>query len=121
MRLRAGPVVAACALAGVAGLAVIPAQAYREQQRHRDQLAATVSQVSAQNQALSEKAGRLATDAEIERLARLRYNLAKPGEEVYAISPQAAPPPAVTPPAPPAEEPRRSWWDRAWERVFAVL
>ena len=120
MKLRAGPLVAAAAVLAVLGLAVIPAQAYREQQRHRDQLAATVAQTSAQNQALQERAERLATDAEIERLARLHYNLAKPGEEVYAILPQAAPDPPPPAPAPPAEA-RPSWWARAWERVSSAF
>jgi len=120
MRLRAGPVVAAAALVGVLGLAVIPAQAYREQQRNRDQLAATVAATSGQNQVLRERSERLATDAEIERLARLHYNLAKPGEEVYAILPEAAPPPAPPAPAPPPEA-RPSWWGRTWERISSVF
>ena len=120
MKLRAGPLVAASALVAVLGLAVIPAQAYRQQQRRRDQLAATVAQTAGQNQALQERAERLATDAEIERLARLHYNLAKPGEEVYAILPEAAPPPAPPAPAPPPEAPP-SWWGRAWERISSAF
>ena len=120
MKVRAGPLVAASALLGVLGLAVIPAQAYLEQQRHRDELAATIATRSAQNQALQERAERLATDAEIERLARLNYNLAKPGEEVYAILPPATPPPP--PPPPPApDEADGSWWNRAWERISSVF
>ena len=120
MKVRAGPVVAASALLGVLGLAVIPAQAYLEQQRHRDGLATTIASRTAQNQALQERAERLATDAEIERLARLNYNLAKPGEEVYAILPTATPPPP--PPPPPArDEAERSWWNRTWERISSVF
>ena len=75
---------------------------------------------SAQNQALQERAERLGTDAEIERLARLNYNLAKPGEEVYAILPEAAADPPPPAPAPPVEA-RPSWWARAWERVSSAF
>ncbi len=119
-KVRPGPLVAGAALLGVLALAVIPAQAYVSQQRDRDRLAATLDGVSAQNRALQERADRLATDAEIERLARLRYNLAKPGEEVYAILPEATPPPP--PPAPaPAPVERRPWWDRAWHRITSAF
>lgn len=120
MRPRAGPLVAAAALLGVLGLAVIPARAYLRQQHDRDRLAATVADVSAQNRVLQERADRLSSDAEIERLARLHYNLAKPGEEVYAILPTAT----VPPPPPPAradEKEQRPWWDRAWQRVTSVF
>ena len=119
-KVRPGPLVAGAALLGVLALAVIPAQAYVAQQRDRDRLAATLDGASAQNRALEERADRLATDAEIERLARLRYNLAKPGEEVYAILPQAVPPPPP-PPAAPAGDDRRSWLGRAWDRVSSVF
>lgn len=119
MRARAGPLVAAAALLGVLGLAVIPARAYFGQRGERDRLAATVADVSAQNRALQERADRLSSDAEIERLARLHYNLAKPGEEVYAILPEATVPP--TPASTRPEEEQRSWWDRAWKRVTSVF
>lgn len=119
-KVRAGPVVAAGALLGVLGLAVIPARAYLEQQRHRDRLAATVESVSAQNRALQERADRLSSDAEIERLARLHYNMARPGEEVYAILPEATVPPPA-PPAAPAEKDRPPWWDRAWQRLTSMF
>lgn len=120
MRVRAGPLVAAAALLGVLGLAVIPARAYLQQQWHRDRLAATVAGVSAENRSLQERADRLSSDAEIERLARLHYNLAEPGEEVYAILPQATVPPPP-PPAVVAEAERRPWWDRAWQRVTSMF
>ena len=120
MRVRPGPLVAAVALLGVLALAVIPARAYIGQQRHRDQLAVELEGVSAQNRALQERADRLATDAEIERLARLRYNLAKPGEEVYAILPEAVPPPRQPAPAPAPVE-QRAWWDRAWHRLTSAF
>lgn len=120
MRFRAGPVVAATALLGVLGLAVIPAQAYLEQQRHRHELATTVDAVTARNRTLQQRADRLSTDAEIERLARLHYNLAKPGEEVYAVLPEATVPPPMPAPAAGDSE-RKPWWERAWRRITSVL
>jgi hypothetical protein len=120
VRLRAGPLVAGAALLGVLGLAVIPARAYVEQQDRRQRLAATVEDVSARNRALQERADRLATDAEIERLARLHYNMARPGEEVYAILPEArAPAPATG--AANAHDERDPWWSRAWETIKSVF
>lgn len=119
-KIRAGPFVAAAALLGVLGLAAIPGRAYVGQHHDRDRLAATVADVSAENRALQDRADRLSSDAEIERLARLHYNLAKPGEEVYAILPTAT----VPPPPPPAradEKQQRPWWDRAWQRVTSVF
>ena len=120
MKVKPGPLVAGAALLGVLALAVIPAQAYLGQQRHRDELAATLDGVSAENRALQARADRLATDAEIERLARLRYNLARPGEEVYAILPEATPPPPPPAPAPAAAD-QQGWWGRAWHRITSIF
>ncbi len=119
-KIRAGPFVAAAALLGVLGLAAIPGRAYVGQHHDRDRLAATVADVSAENRALQDRADRLSSDAEIERLARLHYNMAKPGEEVYAILPEATVPP---PPAPttPQENDEGPWWDRAWDRLTSVF
>jgi cell division protein FtsB len=50
-----------------------------------------------QNQQLDERIQALTTDAEVEKLARERYNLVRPGEEAYAILP-APPPPIELPP-----------------------
>lgn len=117
-------VLALAALAGVALLALFPLRAYLDQNRLRADLATQVSEVDAANAALAARIEELGTDAEIERLARERYQLVRPGEEAYAIVPDGWDPPALPPPPPdPAEQPPEdeSWWSRAWDRVAALL
>ncbi len=56
-----------------------------------------------ENERLIAEAEKLRTDAEIERLARERFDLVRPGEHAYAILPApatTAPAPATTAPAP---------------------
>jgi len=110
MKRRAGVLVAAIALVGALALAVFPAQAYLDQRDHRRGLAAEVTTLNADNQALEARAAQLGTDAEVERLAR-DYNLVKPGEEVYFVLPQAEPP-TTAPPPPTSETRSRSLWER---------
>ena len=93
------------------GRAVFPAKAYLAQRRHRDDVAAQVAMLSADNRALEDRATQLGTDAETERLAR-QYNLIKPGEEQYFIIPRNGPPTTVAPPPPPVKHPSPSLWDR---------
>ncbi len=65
-----------------------------------------------QSRHLQARADKLATDAEVERLARAEYGLVKPGEEAFGILPAPGSiPPRADPPHPP--EPR-SWWQSAW-------
>jgi type II secretory pathway pseudopilin PulG len=114
--------IAALALVGVLFLAVFPTQAYLGQRRHRDELAAQVAQQAATNEALRERAAVLDSDEEIERLARLHYQLVKPGEEAYVILPDGVPPTTTAPeaaPAPPADEP--GWLGRLWDRITSVF
>jgi len=115
MKRRAGVLVAAIALVGVLALAVFPAQAYLDQRHHRRELAAQVTTLNADNQALEARATQLGTDAEVERLAR-DYNLVKPGEEVYFVLPQAEPP--TTAPRPPTSETKSR---SLWERITSIL
>jgi cell division protein FtsB len=118
-RGRAGLVVAALALGGVLVLALFPVRAYLAQRHHREELASQVATLEAANMALEDRAATLRSEAEIERLAR-RYNLVRPGEELYFIPPSAAPP-AVATTAAPAPPPSQPWWSRAWAKVTAVL
>jgi cell division protein FtsB len=52
-----------------------------------------------QSDRLADEAERLQSDAEVERIARERYNLVRPGETPYAVVPV---PEAATTTAPPA-------------------
>lgn len=68
-----------------------------------------------QNRQLQARAEKLATDAEVERLARSEYGLVKPGEEAFGILPApGSGPPRVAPPPAPAPRP---WWQAAWDTV----
>ena len=87
-----GPLVAAGVLVAFLGAGVFPTRTYLHQ---RDRIAAEeekLAVLTAENQKLAAKVDRLATDAEIERLAREQYNLVKPGEEAYAVLPPPEPP-----------------------------
>ena len=67
-----------------------------------------------QSRELQARVDELRTDAEVERLAREQYGLARRGEEAFGIlpGPPAAPPPDELPPPE-----QRPWWERAWDAV----
>jgi cell division protein FtsB len=117
-----GPVIAAGVLAALLGGGVFPTRTYLHQ---RDAIAneeVKLAVLTAENQKLAAKVDRLATDAEIERLAREQYNLVRPGEEAYAIlpGPADAEADAAAEPAPPPVEladPPPSWWQRTLDAL----
>ena len=124
MRRHPGLVVAVLAMLGVFALGVFPVRAYYAQLRQREELASRVRTLTAQNGTLVEDVARLQADDTVERLARERYELVRPGEEAYAILPEAAPPPAPAPvPAtgPARAAPAPSWLSRTWDRVTSVF
>lgn len=93
-RRLVGPLLVAVTVVGLLFIGVYPTRAYFAQ---RASLGAAQQQrevLRAENAQLEQRVQALNTDAEIERLARERYNLVRPGEEAYAILP--APPPAVS-------------------------
>ena len=93
MRRAFWPLMGSVALVGTLFLFVFPARTYLDQHRR---LAATQQRMrvlAQRNSELTARVQQLNTDAEIERLARERYNLVKPGEEAYAILPAPPPPP----------------------------
>jgi len=110
-------VVALLALLGVVGLGAFPARAYFDQQHQREELARQVDELARANAALAAERDHLGTEEAIERLARERYQLVRPGEEAYVILPEAGGPPAASGPAPapaasepPPTPPKQSWW-----------
>jgi cell division protein FtsB len=101
--------------------AVFPTRTYLAQRRAIHAATERLDLFQEQNGRLQAEADRLQSDQEIERIARERYNLVKPGEEAYAIvpvpKPEAAPPPRPkTRPAPP--HPVTVWLRNTLERLF---
>ena len=94
------------ALAMAMFLLGFPLRTYVEQRSALGQARATAARLSVDDRSLRAEAAQLQTPAEIERLARERYGLVRPGQEEYAILPAPgyhlpwAPP--VTVPAGPA-------------------
>jgi len=89
---RTWPWVLAVVLVGVAFVGVFPSRTYLAQRRDLDAAERRLEVLTRENERLAERADRLMTDAEIERLARQQYNLVRPGEEAFAILPSAPPP-----------------------------
>ncbi len=124
MRRHPGLVVAVLAMLGVLVLGAFPLRAYFDQLRQREELAARVQTLTDENRKLVTASAQLQADETIERLARERYQLVRPGEEAYAILPDSDPPAA--PPAPAAASTPRpqageSWLSRAWHRVMSIF
>ena len=109
--------VAVVTVAVVMFVFVFPTRTYLDQ-RHQLHLAAERLRIlDQQNAALSARADTLRSDAEIERLARERYHLVRPGEQAFGILP--APDPAPTTPAPPPAS--RGAGGALWHRLTTWL
>jgi len=118
-------VASAVALAAVLFLFVFPTSSWLAQRRDRRQVEAALRRVTANNQSLQQRDGKLRTPKEIERIAREKYNLVRPGEEAFAILPSR--------PAPAAAPARRGdvrarerhhrggLWERVWARTGALF
>jgi cell division protein FtsB len=118
-------VASAVALAGVLFLFVFPTSSWLAQRRERQQVASDLRTMAANNQTLERRVRQLRTPKEIERIARAKYNLVRPGEEAFAILPPR-PAPATAPPTRVGERPserRRGGglWERVWARATSVL
>ena len=72
-----------------------PLRTYMSQRSDLAQARNTAMTLAARNQALRAQAAQLQTPAEIESLARQRYDLVEPGQEAYAILPTPTPAPAA--------------------------
>lgn len=73
--------------------AVFPTRTYLAQRREIAAAASRLQLFQDQNGRLEDEVRRLQSDEEIERIARARYNLVKPGEEAYSVVPVPAPAP----------------------------
>ena len=102
-------------LVGVLFLFVLPGRAYLAQRRTLAAAETRVNGLAQANSQLNQQISKLQTDAEVERLARERYGLIKPGESPYVILPSPAPPPPASAAAPVKKHPRslpsRIWRD----------
>jgi cell division protein FtsB len=104
---------ASVALVGVLFLFVLPGRAYLAQRRTLTAAETRVDVLAKANAQLHDQISKLNTDAEIERIARERYGLIKPGEVPYTILPsQASNTPEAA--APPAKKDHRSLPSRLW-------
>ena len=99
MSSKARIVVASVIFIGILFGAVYPTRTYLTQQRELKAAHHKLEIFKQQNGRLEVEAKRLESDEEIERIARARFNLVKPGEEAYAIVPVPPKPGEAAPPA----------------------
>ena len=130
MSSKARIVVASVIFIGILFGAVYPTRTYLAQQRDLKAAHHKLEVFKQQNGRLEAEAKRLESDEEIERIARARFNLVKPGEEAYAIVPVPPKPgapgaPASSPTPPPAAAQARpgghsvlNWMVTTLQRIF---
>jgi len=89
-------------LVGLLFAFVYPTRTFLDQRSETNKARAQLELLQSENQRLARESKRLSTDAEIERLAREKYGLVKPGERPFVIipAPTTAPPTTVAPAAP---------------------
>ena len=92
-------------IVGIYLLAVTPVRTAIDQRSQLQAAEERYALISAANEKLRDRAARLQTDAEIERLARERYELVPEGKDAYAVMP--SPPPPV--PAPQVSDEKGLW------------
>ena len=83
---------------------VYPTRTFLDQRNQMNRANEQLSVLEQQNAKLTQEAKKLSSDAEIERLARERYGLVKPGERAFVIVPTpttTTPPPTTTLPGNP--------------------
>ena len=95
MRRLVWPAVLVLTTMAVLVLGVFPTRTWLNQRRTISAAEAHLSQLEQANAQASAHAATLQTPAEVERLARLEFGYAKPGEEVYRILPPPQDPVAV--------------------------
>jgi cell division protein FtsB len=86
-------------LVGLLFAFVYPTRTFLDQRDETNKARAQLELLRAENARLARESKRLSTDSEIERLAREKYGLVKPGERSYVILPAPSstlPPPSST-------------------------
>jgi cell division protein FtsB len=110
-----GFVIGSIALAALLFLFVLPSRTYLAQRHSLSAAAVRLKVLSDQNTNLAASVAGLQSDSEVERLARQRYGLVKPGEKAFVIVP---PPRAASPAAAPKRKaPKRGLVSRLWHDV----
>jgi cell division protein FtsB len=94
--------VASLVLIGALFLFVFPTTAVMDQRGQLSDAQQRLSVLKEQTARLSEQSKRVLSDAEIERLARDRFNMVRPGEQAWAVVPAPATTTTTTTTAPPA-------------------
>jgi cell division protein FtsB len=80
---------------------VFPTRSYLSQRSEVNRARHDLAILHSQNKVLASEAAKLRTPAEIERIARERYNMALPGEKLFSVvpvSPTTTRPPTTTTP-----------------------
>jgi cell division protein FtsB len=92
--------VASLVLIGALFLFVFPTSAVWNQRSKLNQAQERLSILKEQNQRLSTQSKKVLSDEEVERLARDRFNMVRPGEQAWAVVPGLAPTTTTTTPLP---------------------
>jgi cell division protein FtsB len=92
----------------------LPGRTYLAQRRAVDRAEQRVEVLERETAKLDGRAAELQTPAEIERIAREQYGLAKPGEQAFAILPPEDPAAEAPPPEPSGN---RSLLAKAWDTI----
>jgi cell division protein FtsL len=87
-------------LVGLLFAFVYPTRTFLDQRDETNKARSQLEVLQSENARLARESKRLSTDSEIERLAREKYGLVKPGEKPFVILPSPTTPTVVTTPAP---------------------
>jgi len=96
-------VIAGIVLVGALFVFVFPIRAWLDQRQQLDDARARLEILQDQGHRLEQQSARLRSDDEIERIARDRYGMVRPGEQPWAIVPGTTT--TTAPPAPPTTTP----------------
>jgi cell division protein FtsB len=86
-------------LVGLLFVFVYPTRTFLDERRATSRAQTQLALLQAENKKLAGESKLLNSDAEIERLARERYGLVKPGEQAFVIVPVPTTPPPPTEPS----------------------